>query len=49
MFVDLRRRYGWVLPTQPYDDLKHLIADFGERVIRPAEDKVAQLRAQPVA
>ena len=47
MFGDLRRRYGWVLPTQPYDDLRHLIADIGERVIRPAEDKVKQLRALP--
>lgn len=45
MFVDLRRRYGWVLPTQDYEDLKQLIAALGERVIRPAEDKVAQLRA----
>lgn len=44
MFVDLRRRYGWVLPTQPYEDLKQLIADFNDRVIRPAEAKVAKLR-----
>ena len=49
MFVDLRRRYGWVLPTQAYDDLRQLIAELGERVIRPAEDKVAQLRATTVA
>jgi hypothetical protein len=45
MFVDLRRRYSWVLPTQRYDDLQQLIADLGTRVIRPAEYKVAQLRA----
>ena len=45
MFVNLRRRYGWVLPTQHYDDLQQLIADLGTLVIRPAEDKVAQLRA----
>ena len=48
MFVDLRHRYHWVLPTQHYDDLRQLIADLSERVIRPAEDKVAQLRASPV-
>ena len=46
MFVDLRRRYGWVLPTQFYENPKQLIADLGERVIRPAEDKVAQLGAK---
>jgi hypothetical protein len=45
MFADLRHRYNWVLPTQHYDDLRQLIADLSERVIRPAEDKVAQLRA----
>ena len=45
MFADLRRRFSWVLPTQHYEDLNQLITDLKERVIRPAEDKVAQLRA----
>ena len=44
MFVDLGRRYRWVLPTHHYDDPERLIADLGERVIRPAETKVLELR-----
>ena len=44
MFVDLRRRYRWVLPTHHYDDPERLIADLGGRVIRPAETKVLELR-----
>jgi hypothetical protein len=47
MFVDLGRRYRWVLPTHHYDDLERLIADLDERVIRPAEDKVLELRGPP--
>ena len=38
------RRYPWVLPIHRYDTLDQLIADLGERVIRPAEIKVLELR-----
>jgi hypothetical protein len=38
------RRYPWVLPLHLYDTLDQLIADLGEQVIRPAEDKVLKLR-----
>jgi hypothetical protein len=44
MFVDLGRRYRWVLPTYHYDDPGRLVADLGERVIRLAETKVLELR-----
>ena len=43
MFVDLGRRYRWVLPTHHYDDPERLIANLGEWVIRPAETKVPEL------
>jgi len=50
MFVDLGRRYQWVLPTYHYNDLDRLIADLNERVIAPAETKVLQLQGlQPGA
>ena len=44
MFADMQRRYHWVLATQRYDTLEQLIADLGDRVIRPAEAKVLELR-----
>ena len=44
MFVDLGRRYRWILPTHHYDDPERLIADLGKRVIRPAETKGLELR-----
>jgi uncharacterized protein YjbI with pentapeptide repeats len=44
MFPDLRRRHHWVLPTHHYDNQTQLIADLGEKVIRPAELKVQDLR-----
>jgi hypothetical protein len=48
MFVDLGRRYRWVLPIHHYDNLERLIADLGERVIGPAEAKALELqRPQP--
>src|SRR4051812_37895256 len=48
MFVDMQRRYHWVLPTHRYDTPEQLIVDLDERVIRPAEDKVLELqRPQP--
>ena len=44
MFVDLRWRYDWVLPTHHYDDPERLIADLAQRVIGPAEAKVEELQ-----
>jgi hypothetical protein len=44
MFVDMQRRYHWVLATHRYDTPKRLIADLDERVIRPAEAKILELR-----
>jgi Pentapeptide repeats (8 copies) len=44
MFQDLRRRHHWVLTTHRYDSQKQLIADLGEKVIRPAELKVLDLQ-----
>jgi uncharacterized protein YjbI with pentapeptide repeats len=43
MFADFRRRYHWVLPTYRYHSPAQLIADLGDRVIRPAEEKVLEL------
>ena len=44
MFQDLRRRHHWVLTTHRYDSQMQLIADLGEKVIRPAELKVVDLQ-----
>jgi Pentapeptide repeats (8 copies) len=46
MFKDLLWRHDWVLATHRYDTPKQLITDLRERVIRPAEDKVLELRAK---
>jgi hypothetical protein len=45
MFMDLKRRYGWVLEPYSYASPEQLIAHLGE-VIRPAEAKVQELRGQ---
>jgi uncharacterized protein YjbI with pentapeptide repeats len=45
MFRDLRRRHHWVLTTHHYDNQTELIADLGEKVIRPAELKVLDLQS----
>jgi hypothetical protein len=45
MFENLRRRYHWVLTTHRYDSQMQLIADLGEKVIRPAELKVLDLQS----
>jgi hypothetical protein len=37
-------RYPWVLETHRYSSPDQLIADLDERVIRPAEAKVFELR-----
>jgi hypothetical protein len=47
IFVDLRRRYRWVLEPYRYASPERLIADLGERVIDPAEAKARELRALP--
>ena len=44
MFVDMQRRHHWVLSTHRYDTPERLIADLDERVIRPAEAKILELR-----
>jgi hypothetical protein len=45
MFVDLKRRYHWVLEPYCYASGERLIADLSERVIIPAEAKARELRA----
>jgi hypothetical protein len=44
MFVNLRKRYHWVLATHNYDTPDQLIANIVECMIRPAEAKVRELR-----
>ena len=44
MFVDLRRRYHWVLEPYSYASPERLIADLSEGVIVPAEAKARELR-----
>jgi hypothetical protein len=41
---DFFRRYPWVLDAHRYDSQEQLIADLKDRVIRPAEAKVLELR-----
>jgi hypothetical protein len=43
MFVDLKKRYHWVLEPYPYETSKQLIASLGT-VICPAETKALELR-----
>jgi hypothetical protein len=38
------KRYAWVLETYRYPSSEQLIADLGERVIRPAEDYARSTR-----
>jgi hypothetical protein len=45
MFQDLGRRHPWVLTTHRYASQEQLIADLGEKVIRPAELKVLELQS----
>jgi uncharacterized protein YjbI with pentapeptide repeats len=44
MFENLRQRYHWVLTTHRYASQEELIGELGEKVIRPAELKVLDLR-----
>ncbi|MDE3091563.1 MAG: pentapeptide repeat-containing protein, partial [Chloroflexota bacterium] len=43
MFVDLRKKYHWVLNTHQYTDINDLLALFGDKVIAPAEQKAKEL------
>lgn len=43
--LDFIAKFPWVLKTHQYDDPTQLLADLDERVIRPAEAKVLELRA----
>jgi hypothetical protein len=43
---DFFRKYPWFLKTYRYDDPVQLIANLDERVIRPAEAEVLELRAR---
>jgi hypothetical protein len=44
MYVDLKRRYHWVLEPYCYASPERLIADLSEQVIVPAEAKARELR-----
>jgi len=43
MFIDLRKKYHWVLPTCRYRGLGDLLASFETKVIEPAEQKAKEL------
>lgn len=43
MFVDLRKKYHWVLATHQYTDIADLLASLGDKVIAPAEQKAKEL------
>src|SRR5262249_46060131 len=44
MFIDLKRRYHWVLEPYQYASSERLIAQLEERVIGPAEAKAQELK-----
>jgi hypothetical protein len=44
MFIDLKKRYHWVLEPYSYNTREYLIGNPSERVIGPAEAKVRELR-----
>jgi hypothetical protein len=44
MFVDLKKRYHWMLEPYRYAFPERLIADLSEQVIIPAEAKARELR-----
>jgi hypothetical protein len=43
MFVDLKKRYHWVLEPFQYKSMESLLAQLTDRVIAPAEAKVKEL------
>jgi uncharacterized protein YjbI with pentapeptide repeats len=46
MFVDLPKKYHWVLKTHQYKDLDGLLATLEEKVIGPAEAKAKELETR---
>jgi len=46
MFVDLRKKYHWVLATHQYTDIGDLLASLGDKVIAPAEQKAKELEGR---
>jgi hypothetical protein len=44
MFLDLKKRFHWVLEPYRYNSLNLLIDQLNERVIAPAEAKAKELR-----
>jgi len=45
-FVDLRKKYHWVLATHQYTDIGDLLASLGDKVIAPAEQKAKELEGR---
>jgi uncharacterized protein YjbI with pentapeptide repeats len=43
MFIDLRKKYHWVLSTLQYEDLNDLLLLLADKVIMPAEQKAKEL------
>ncbi len=43
MFIDLRKKYHWILPTYRYKDLEDLLDSLRTKVIEPAEQKAQEL------
>jgi hypothetical protein len=44
MFIDLKKRYSWVLKPYQYTSQELLIAHLEKQVIDPAEAKARELR-----
>jgi len=42
---DFFRRYTWFLPVHRYDPPAQLLSELSDRVIKPTEAKVRELRA----
>jgi uncharacterized protein YjbI with pentapeptide repeats len=47
MFVDLKRKYHWVLEIQHYRDMSDLVASLNEKVMLPVEAKRRELSTRP--
>ncbi len=43
MFVDLRRKYHWVLAAHEYQDVNDLLASLNDKIIAPAAQKAKEL------
>jgi uncharacterized protein YjbI with pentapeptide repeats len=46
MFVDLQRKYNWVLPVLEYDTKEHLLKTIDDAIITPALEKHIELLAK---